>query len=305
MTIGRGAGPNGLNLQVIPFRERTDFDASRMLPSSLVWLVRDIFTTHNGSWDVETQAAIKAARVSEAERREENEAVLAGPLFGIDQWARDAYLFPPNDPRFCTEGGADHDILVCVQGPDGARLQHAGVVFSSDGPAWLQPPTDLDHVVRMDTKSHGWCNLTMFSPGSLSYPPALGPWTIGKLSEVAASDLVIGPGLPWNWHVSTMIVYQATRWDALQPTGTLEEILLAEGERHQVIQLNPAASLQGCIFADGFVPNSPEFPVVKDGISYVAQRAEKLFDGQVRIYYAPLTDVNNVDFVVRPSAKVT
>ena len=49
MTIGRGAGPSGLNLQVIPFRERLDFDATRMLPGSLVWLVRDVFTTHNGS----------------------------------------------------------------------------------------------------------------------------------------------------------------------------------------------------------------------------------------------------------------
>lgn len=297
MTIGRGAGPDGLNLQVIPFRERLDFDAAKMLPSSLVWLVRDVFTTHNGNWEVETQAAIKSARVSQAERREENEAVLAGALFGIDQWARDAYLFPPSDARYCTEGGADHDILVCVQGPDGARLQHAGVAFASDGPAWLQPPTDPEHVTVQDTKAHGWCNVSMYA-SSLSYPPALGPWTVAKLSEVGASDLVTGMGLPWKWHVSTFIVYQAVRWDSLQPAYTsLDEALHGEAQAHQVIQFNPSAALQARVFSDGFAPNSSEFPLSFGGVDYVAQRAEHLATGECRAYYCKVGHYDVVRFV--------
>ena len=214
MRVGRGAGPDGLNLQVIPFRERTDFDAARMLPGSLVWQVKDIFTTWNGSWEVEEHAAIKAALASKAERREENEAVLAGPIFGLDAWARDAYLFPPNDPRYNSDGGADHNIQVCVQGPDGARLQHAGVVFTSNGVSALQPPGENE--VLRNTEPHGWANIPIFAPAS--YPPALGPWSATKLSDLGAADIVTGMGLPWNWHVSTFIVYQAVKWSDIVPS---------------------------------------------------------------------------------------
>ena len=220
MRIGRGAGADGLNLQVIPFRERTDFDAARMQPSSLVWQVKDIFTTHGGSWEVETQATIAAMQASKMPRNEMTEKALAGGLFGIDQWARDAYLFPPSDPRYNSDGGADHNIQVCVQNEDGARLAGAGVVFSSDGAATLQPPAAF--VVLRNTGPHGWTNIPIFGNdeegnGSTSYPPALGPWSATKLSDLGAADIVTGMGLPWNWHVSTFIVYQATRWADLVP----------------------------------------------------------------------------------------
>lgn len=213
MTIGRGAGPDGLNLQIIPFRERTDFDASRMLPGSLVWLVKDIFTTHNGSWDVEAQATIEAMQASKMPRNETTEKALAGGLFGIDQWARDAYLFPPNDPRYNSDGGADHNIQVCVQAQDGARVPGAGVVFTSSGAATLQPPNP--DVVLRSTEPHGWANIPIFAPAS--YPPAPGPWCASKLSDLGAADIVCGMGLPWNWHISTFIVYQAVRWADLVP----------------------------------------------------------------------------------------
>ena len=213
MTIGRGAGPDGLNLQVIPFRDRTDFDAARMLPGSLVWQVKDVFTTHGGSWEVEARATIEAMQASKMPRNEMTEKALAGGLFGIDQWARDAYLFPPNDPRYNSDGGADHNIQVCVQGVDGARLAGAGVVFTSNGVSALQPPGEGE--VLRNTEPHGWANIPIFAPAS--YPPALGPWSATKLSDLGTADIVTGMGLPWNWHVSTFIVYQAVRWSDLVP----------------------------------------------------------------------------------------
>ena len=213
MRIGRGAGPDGLNLQVIPFRERTDFDAARMQPNSLVWQVKDVFTTHGGSWEVETQATIAAMQASKMPRNEMTEKALASGLFGVDQWARDAYLFPPNDPRYNSDGGADHNIQVCVQDATGARLAGAGVVFTSNGVSALQPPGP-DEVLR-NTEPHGWCNIPIFAPAS--YPPALGPWSATKLSDLGAADIVTGMGLPWNWHVSTFIVYQAVNWSDLVP----------------------------------------------------------------------------------------
>ncbi len=78
------------------------------------------------------------------------------------------------------------------------------------------------------------------------------------------------------------------------PAATLQATLLAEAARRQVIQFNPNASLQKRIFADGFVPNSPEFEVEHGNTRYVAQRAENLASGEVRVYYVRSGDWDNV-----------
>lgn len=80
------------------------------------------------------------------------------------------------------------------------------------------------------------------------------------------------------------------------PAPTLQSTLLAEAARRQVIQFNPNASLQKRIFADGFVPNSPEFEVEFGNARYVAQRAENLASGEVRVYYVRSGDWGNVAF---------
>lgn len=73
--------------------------------------------------------------------------------------------------------------------------------------------------------------------------------------------------------------------DPGQPGVELHRVLLAAGEANQVIQFNPNAALQKRIFADGFVPNSPEFDLTHRGAAYVCQRAEHLSSGAVRVYY--------------------
>jgi len=79
-------------------------------------------------------------------------------------------------------------------------------------------------------------------------------------------------------------------------SAALQATLLAEAARRQVIQFNPDASLQKRIFADGFVPNSPEFEVEFGNARYVAQRAEHLGSGEVRVYYVRSGDWNNVAY---------
>ncbi len=83
--------------------------------------------------------------------------------------------------------------------------------------------------------------------------------------------------------------------------AALQEALLAEANRRQAIQFNPNASLQKRIFADGFVPNSPEFEMSFGGVAYVAQRAENLASGEVRVYYVRSGDWNNVAYHGRES----
>ena len=79
--------------------------------------------------------------------------------------------------------------------------------------------------------------------------------------------------------------------------------LLAEAERQQNMQFNPGAALQKRIFADGFVPNSPEFSLDLDGVTYGGQRAESLRSGVVRVYYVVVPNFANVMVVQRPNAR--
>ncbi len=79
----------------------------------------------------------------------------------------------------------------------------------------------------------------------------------------------------------------------------LATTLLGQGEQRQVIQFNPDAALQKRIFADGFVPNSPEFQTAVNGTSYTGQRAENLGNGQVRVYYVTDGDYGNIGVASR------
>lgn len=81
--------------------------------------------------------------------------------------------------------------------------------------------------------------------------------------------------------------------------GEWEATLLAEGEKRQVIEFNPNAALQKRIFADRFVPNSAEFRLTLDGVTFAGQRAEHLANGTVRVYFARVGDWANVAFVQR------
>ncbi len=83
------------------------------------------------------------------------------------------------------------------------------------------------------------------------------------------------------------------------PSAGAASALLTEGEHRQVIQFNPRAALQRRIFGDGFVPNSGEFSLDVDGQQYVAQRAEHLGSGRVRVYHVPVGDWARVGVVER------
>jgi hypothetical protein len=130
----------------------------------------------------------------------------------------------------------------------------------------------------------------------------------------AALLFVVGGVVPWHSfeHLGGIIdrleEFQRSAPEPISPTpeppdptpeppkATLQATLLAEAARRQVIQFNPDASLQKRIFADGFVPNSPEFEVEFGDGRYVAQRAENLASGEVRVYYVRSGDWGNVAY---------
>ena len=120
---------------------------------------------------------------------------------------------------------------------------------------------------------------------------------------MAALLFVVGAVHPWESfeHLGGII----NRLEAFQksepeePEPSLEEKLLDAAAKAQVIEFNPRAALQKRIFADGFVPNSPEFEVESGGVRYVAQRAEHLGTGEVRVYHVPKGDWDKVVYLRR------
>lgn len=115
----------------------------------------------------------------------------------------------------------------------------------------------------------------------------------------------------WEWHFHTEpngtlrpaanAVIQFNAQGTQPPAQDLRKELLDEAAKQQKIQFNIFAALQKKIFADGFVPNSPEFPLAFGGTDYTAQRAEHLKTGEVRVYYCVNGQWNNVLQVVRPN----
>lgn len=175
-------------------------------PGEIVYRVRDIFTTRDGSWDVSNKPG------------------------SVPQWARDAYLKPPSHPQYNDDGGADHHLFGAVA--QGDNLQPHGAIrywtFDDNG-----------NQTEQRVKLHGWANIVMWS--SASFVPERGergPWAWAP-KDVNA-DIVVGGGMPANQHVSFFVVWEPYKLPAVitppdpvdppinPPTGIDPAALLAQ-----------------------------------------------------------------------------
>jgi hypothetical protein len=177
-----------------------------------------------------------------------------------------------------------------------------GVLGGADV-GWRHPPTVPAHVLQYLKERNIDPNVT-----EERYWNSL-LWYNGELMKddyVSAALLyVVGAVHPWESfeHLGGILnrleAFQESEPDGPPAEGSLEEKLLAAAAEAQVIQFNPKAALQKRLFADGFVPNSPEFEVEHERVTYVAQRAEHLGTGEVRVYYVPKGDWAQVAYIRR------
>lgn len=188
------------------------------------------------------------------------------------------------------EAQGRHIISVDVLDETGNRLQGARVWHGWPTEKW----PNMDERVQMTIFGSQLAEWGLYADFDAWTKP--GPYWV----QVAdgKSDAFWGAGLPWKRHVSFAVVFQRTVYQA-EPTGTLDDVLVAKAQAAQVIQFNPGAALQKAIFAAGFVPNSPEFDAAYQGTVYVAQRAEHMGSGEVRVYYVKQGDWGNVQYVIR------
>jgi hypothetical protein len=162
---------------------------------NIVYRIKDVFTTRNGSWET------------------------GGEAGDIPQWARDAYLSSD-----FTEADANRNLFAAVLDLDGQLVKDQEIRFWSDGFERLADPSYDGYVVERTKQGSGWANITLF--GSSVYAPErgeAGPWC---WTPLGAADVLCGGGLPSGKAISTFVVWQATT----QATPSPEPPIAPPGE---------------------------------------------------------------------------
>jgi hypothetical protein len=121
-------------------------------------------------------------------------------------------------------------------------------------------------------------------------------WSDGMKRDFGLIDLAGTPKAPYD-------AFRAFVASIAAAEATLFTTLLQRAEAEQRIQFNPDAALQRRIFAAGFVPNSGEFSIPFGSVTYIAQRAEHLESGEVRVYYVQAGLWDAVWFLPRPTGE--
>lgn len=147
-------------------------------PGDVVYLVKDIFTTRDGSWEPGSAPG------------------------SIPQWARDAYL-----SGAFLEAGASRNLFAAVIGLDGQFVKDAEILFWSDGFQKLGDPAYAGYVRERTKEQSGWANMAMFGGSYYDYLAGQsGPWC---WTPAGPAEVVCGGGLPGGFAVSTFVVWQA------------------------------------------------------------------------------------------------
>ncbi len=166
---------SAFNMAIKPIAERPD---DPPVQDGLVFLIKDVFTTRNGSWEPTDQPG------------------------SIPQWARDSYLSADFE-----EAGADHHLFGAVLGLDGKLVPDQALRFWSDGFDSLGNPAYEGYVDQPAQEKSRWANLVLFS-GSSFMPERgeSGPWC---WTTAGRAEVMAGGGLPANQHISTFVIWQA------------------------------------------------------------------------------------------------
>jgi hypothetical protein len=183
---GGGTPTTEFNIQIRPIADRPDSQSDE-----IIFVVKDMFTTVNGSWEPTDESG------------------------SVPQWARDDYLKPFGAPDYFDDAGGDHHLFAAVIGLDGELIGRQEIRYWSDGFEKLGDPTYSGYTIR-ETKEHsGWINIPI-GPGSSFVPERgeSGPWC---WVPAGTADVVCGGGLPARRHISTFVVWQAVRRDDVTP----------------------------------------------------------------------------------------
>ena len=177
-------------IKVVPCEERPDKPAG-----DVVYRIKDIFTTRDGSWEPSSVPG------------------------SVPQWARDKYLRPWGAEDYFDDAGGDHGLFARVLDLDGKPITTQDLIIGwSDGFQLLGQPDFASHInLTMTPKERsGWANQPIWN----SYVPERGETGAWCWCPRGAADVVVGGGMPSNWHVSFFAVWQAEPRQIVTPPVT-------------------------------------------------------------------------------------
>ena len=137
-------------------------------PGEIVLRVKDIWTTHHGSWELSDQPG------------------------SVPAWARADYLLPLWHPQYNHDGGGARHLFGAVLGERG---------METSGAIHFYTYTDNRNHVAVPVKPSGWANIFLNGPSAIP-----GPWAWQPANRKA--DLVKGGGLPGGEHISFYVVWE-------------------------------------------------------------------------------------------------
>jgi hypothetical protein len=194
----KGRWVDQFGLRIVPFEDRPD--AARW-QGGPIYRVKDVFTTRDGSWEVSDTPG------------------------SIDQWAKDAYW---SGAKFDGAGG-DHNFFILALDEAGQPIPGKGLLF------WQGEMTaDFKPSDPRTAKQDGSENIPVFG----SYIPERGEHGSWSGAALGKSDVLVGVGMPANWHISTFLVLQAVAAPVVPPpaSGDTAAILQAIADVAEQVQ---------------------------------------------------------------------
>jgi hypothetical protein len=238
-------------------------------PGDIVYRVKDLFTTRDGSWDPSDKPGT------------------------IPQWARDRYLRPWDAPDRFDDAGADHHLFARVLDLNGQPVKEPDLIlYWSDGFEKLGDANYRNYVRMTPKQGSGWANQVVFN----NFNPDGGERGAWCWCPRGAADVVVGGGMPNNHHVSFFAVWQAEQRQPATPGtdpgittpaggGVDSEALRMRAWGLAGIAFNPGSTFM--IYARAHNLGAPLTPEFDQG----AFRAQGFVGG---IVYAPIGQWDNI-----------
>ncbi len=167
-------------------------------PGEIVYRLKDLFTTRDGSWDPSQKPG------------------------SLPQWARDAYLRPWGAPDYFDDAGGDHNLFARVLDRNGQPVKSQDLIIGWSDGLHLLGQSEFAQAIKLTMtpkEKSGWGNQPIWN----SFSPERGDSGAWCWCPRGAADVVAGGGLPNNQHVSWFAVWQAEPrtgdGGALEPDG--------------------------------------------------------------------------------------
>ena len=250
------------------------------------YLIKDIFTIRDGSWDDADQL------VGSAER-----------------WAREQYL-QDWEAAFAAEDVSQYPhIFTRVETPQGLPIRNKTIMAWDDQ---FERIFDRDFDLFLDVEvepNSGWGHLELTSAAMYDPQLEMGPWC---LKPMGFAESVEGLGLPRMLGISSFVIWVELPIDEfnsaapmqLAPppqsspvSGEFQNRLTDLARINQLIYFNPDATIQRKIIEDGFVPNSGEFEMEYNQSRFVGQQAQNLDTGETRVYFVKRNQWHQVQWI--------